>query len=152
MRNLKNDRILSTSKSSFLSNNFEKVEEYHKNLLLFKTPNHRPSEGNNIKLAIRNDKSEVYETLEAEYVSLPTICSLIYLGMAFEQRSSKPKLQGMTFGQISSRLDLTYAPSTITSQKPTERELDLIFEAMYVDYIAGQLLDILRNAPAAPAN
>nr|GFB54966.1 retrovirus-related Pol polyprotein from transposon TNT 1-94 [Tanacetum cinerariifolium] len=30
--------------------------------------------------------------------------------MAFEQRSSKPGLQSMTSGQISSGLDLTYAP------------------------------------------
>ncbi|GJU10386.1 retrovirus-related pol polyprotein from transposon TNT 1-94 [Tanacetum coccineum] len=41
----------------------------------------------------------------------------------------------MTSGQISSGLDLTYAPLTITSQKLTERELDLLFEDMYDDYI-----------------
>ncbi|GKC73154.1 retrovirus-related pol polyprotein from transposon TNT 1-94 [Tanacetum coccineum] len=41
--------------------------------------------------------------------------------MAFEQRSSKPGLQGMNSRQISSGLDLTSAPSIITSQKPTER-------------------------------
>nr|GFA50483.1 hypothetical protein [Tanacetum cinerariifolium] len=58
--------------------------------------------------------------------------------MAFEQRSSKPGLQRMTSGQISSGLDLTYAPSTITTQQPTEGELDLLFEAMYDDYIGGQ--------------
>ncbi|GJV46400.1 hypothetical protein Tco_1430936 [Tanacetum coccineum] len=40
--------------------------------------------------------------------------------MAFEQRSSKPRLQSMYSGQISSVLDLTYAPSTITTQQPTE--------------------------------
>nr|GFB30260.1 integrase, catalytic region, zinc finger, CCHC-type, peptidase aspartic, catalytic [Tanacetum cinerariifolium]GFB30308.1 integrase, catalytic region, zinc finger, CCHC-type, peptidase aspartic, catalytic [Tanacetum cinerariifolium] len=40
--------------------------------------------------------------------------------MAFEQRSSKPGLQCMTSGQISSGLNLTYAPSTITKQQPTE--------------------------------
>nr|GEX18076.1 retrovirus-related Pol polyprotein from transposon TNT 1-94 [Tanacetum cinerariifolium] len=40
--------------------------------------------------------------------------------MAFEQLSSKPELQIMTSGQISSGLDLTYAPSTITTQQPTE--------------------------------
>nr|GFB57180.1 hypothetical protein [Tanacetum cinerariifolium] len=40
--------------------------------------------------------------------------------MAFEQRSSKPRLQSMTSGKISSELDLTYAPSTITKQQPTE--------------------------------
>nr|GEW68425.1 retrovirus-related Pol polyprotein from transposon TNT 1-94 [Tanacetum cinerariifolium] len=39
---------------------------------------------------------------------------------------------------IGSGLDLTYAPSTITSQQPTEGELDLLFEAMYDDYIGGQ--------------
>nr|GEY44295.1 hypothetical protein [Tanacetum cinerariifolium] len=40
--------------------------------------------------------------------------------MAFDQRSSKPELQSMTSGQISSGLNLTYAPSTITTQQPTE--------------------------------
>nr|GFC74851.1 integrase, catalytic region, zinc finger, CCHC-type, peptidase aspartic, catalytic [Tanacetum cinerariifolium] len=58
--------------------------------------------------------------------------------MAFEQHSSKPGLQSMTSGQISSELDLTYAPSTITKQQPTECELDLLFEAMYDDYFGGQ--------------
>ncbi|GKA09948.1 retrovirus-related pol polyprotein from transposon TNT 1-94 [Tanacetum coccineum] len=37
------------------------------------------------------------------------------LAMAFEQSSLKPRLQSMTSGQISSGLDLTYAPSTITT-------------------------------------
>nr|GFA94443.1 integrase, catalytic region, zinc finger, CCHC-type, peptidase aspartic, catalytic [Tanacetum cinerariifolium] len=60
--------------------------------------------------------------------------------MAFEQRSLKPGLYSMTPGQISSGLDLTYAPSTITTQQPSEGELDLLFEAMYDDYIGGQPL------------
>ncbi|GJQ91414.1 retrovirus-related pol polyprotein from transposon TNT 1-94 [Tanacetum coccineum] len=71
--------------------------------------------------------------------------------MAFEQSSSKPRLQGMTSEQISSGLDLTYAVLTITSQKPTERELDLLFEAMYDDYIGGQPSAATRTAPAAQA-
>ncbi|GJT91401.1 retrovirus-related pol polyprotein from transposon TNT 1-94 [Tanacetum coccineum] len=48
-------------------------------------------------------------------------------------------------------LDLTYAPSTITSQKPIELELDILFEAMYDDYIGGQPSDTTRTAPVAPA-
>nr|GFA26291.1 integrase, catalytic region, zinc finger, CCHC-type, peptidase aspartic, catalytic [Tanacetum cinerariifolium] len=40
--------------------------------------------------------------------------------MAFEQRSSKPGLNSMTSGQISSGLDLTYAPSTIITQQPSK--------------------------------
>nr|GFB60460.1 Gag-Pol polyprotein [Tanacetum cinerariifolium] len=58
--------------------------------------------------------------------------------MAFEQRSLKPRLQSMTSGHISSGLDLTYAPSTITMQQPSEGELDLLFEAMNDDYFGGQ--------------
>nr|GEZ69226.1 Gag-Pol polyprotein [Tanacetum cinerariifolium] len=58
--------------------------------------------------------------------------------MAFEQRSSKPRLNSMTSRHISSGLDLTYAPPTITTQQPSEGELDLLFEAMYDDYIGGQ--------------
>ncbi|GJU54752.1 retrovirus-related pol polyprotein from transposon TNT 1-94 [Tanacetum coccineum] len=71
--------------------------------------------------------------------------------MAFEQSSSKPGLQSMTSGQISSGLDLTYAPSTITTQKPTEGELDLLFEAMYDDYIGGQPSSAPRTGLAAQA-
>nr|GEU81340.1 retrovirus-related Pol polyprotein from transposon TNT 1-94 [Tanacetum cinerariifolium] len=69
--------------------------------------------------------------------------------MAFKQRSSKPGLQSMTSGQISSGLDLTYAPLTITTQQPTESELDLLFEAMYDDYIGGQPLATARTVSAA---
>nr|GFD18112.1 retrovirus-related Pol polyprotein from transposon TNT 1-94 [Tanacetum cinerariifolium] len=69
--------------------------------------------------------------------------------MAFEQSSSKPELQSMTSGKISSRLNLTYAPSTITTQQPTKGELDLLFEAMYDDYIGGQLSATARTILAA---
>nr|GFC26112.1 integrase, catalytic region, zinc finger, CCHC-type, peptidase aspartic, catalytic [Tanacetum cinerariifolium] len=58
--------------------------------------------------------------------------------MAFERRSSKPGLNCMTSGHISSGLNLTYAPSTITTQQPSEGKLDFLFEAMYDDYIGGQ--------------
>nr|GEV92341.1 hypothetical protein [Tanacetum cinerariifolium] len=75
-----------------------------------------------------------------------------FLAMAFEQRSSKPELQSMTSGQISSGLDLTYAPSTITTQQPTEGELDLLFETMYDDYIGGQPSTAPRIVPAAQAH
>nr|GEV72689.1 hypothetical protein [Tanacetum cinerariifolium] len=62
-----------------------------------------------------------------------------FSAMAFEQSSLKPMLQSMTSGQISSGLDLIYAPSTITTQQPTKCELDLLFEAMYDDYDVDEL-------------
>nr|GFB42435.1 Gag-Pol polyprotein [Tanacetum cinerariifolium] len=55
----------------------------------------------------------------------------------------------MTSGQISSGLDLTYAASTITTQQPSEGELDLLFEAMYDDYIGGQPSTTARTVPPA---
>nr|GFC25505.1 retrovirus-related Pol polyprotein from transposon TNT 1-94 [Tanacetum cinerariifolium] len=55
---------------------------------------------------------KIIETMNVSFDELSAI--------AFEQCSSKPGLQSMTSGQISSRLDLTYAPSTITMQQPTE--------------------------------
>nr|GEZ77977.1 retrovirus-related Pol polyprotein from transposon TNT 1-94 [Tanacetum cinerariifolium] len=69
--------------------------------------------------------------------------------MAFEQRNSKPGLNSMTSRHISSGLDLTYALSTITTQQPSEGELDLLFEAMYDDYICGQPSATARTVPPA---
>nr|GFB86815.1 ribonuclease H-like domain-containing protein [Tanacetum cinerariifolium] len=57
----------------------------------------------------------------------------------------------MTSGQISSGLDLTYALSTITTQQPTEGELDSLFEAMYDDFIGGQPSATQRTVPAVQA-
>nr|GFB56887.1 integrase, catalytic region, zinc finger, CCHC-type, peptidase aspartic, catalytic [Tanacetum cinerariifolium] len=48
-----------------------------------------------------------------------------------------------------SGLDLTYALSTITMQQPSEGELDLLFEAMYDDYIGGQPSATARTVPPA---
>nr|GEV72621.1 hypothetical protein [Tanacetum cinerariifolium] len=71
--------------------------------------------------------------------------------MAFEQSISKPELQILTFRQIGSRLDLTYASSTIKTQQPTKGELDLLFEIMYDDYIGGQPSAAPRTILAAQA-
>nr|GEZ81228.1 hypothetical protein [Tanacetum cinerariifolium] len=85
--------------------------------------------------------NKIMETMNVSFDEL--------LAMAFEQRSSKPRLQCMTSGQISSGLDLTYAPSTITKQQPSEGELDLLFEALYNDYFGGQPSANAENVPPA---
>ncbi|GJT65224.1 hypothetical protein Tco_1016704 [Tanacetum coccineum] len=82
----------------------------------------------NFDLIYKRRTKKIMETMNVTFDELSAA--------AFEQSSSKPELQGMTSGQISSGLDLTYALSTITSQKPAERELDLLFEAMYDDNIS----------------
>nr|GFA23378.1 hypothetical protein [Tanacetum cinerariifolium] len=84
---------------------------------------------------------KIIETMNVSFDELST--------MTFEQRSSKPGLQSMTSGQISLGLDLTYALSIITTQQPTEGELDLLFKAMYDDYIGGQPSASARTVPPA---
>nr|GEU77962.1 retrovirus-related Pol polyprotein from transposon TNT 1-94 [Tanacetum cinerariifolium] len=94
----------------------------------------------------------VYNRKEKKIIETMNVTFDELSAMAFEQSSSKPGLQSMTFGQISSGLDLTYAPSTITTQQPTEGELDLLFEATYDDYIGGQLSTAPRTVLTAQAH
>ncbi|GKC97574.1 retrovirus-related pol polyprotein from transposon TNT 1-94 [Tanacetum coccineum] len=61
-----------------------------------------------------------------------------------------PKNDREDIGKLGAKgLDLTYASSTITTQQPTERELYLLFEAMYDDYIGGQPSAAPRTVPDA---
>ncbi|GKA04572.1 retrovirus-related pol polyprotein from transposon TNT 1-94 [Tanacetum coccineum] len=57
--NTKNNRVLSVSKISCIKNKEVEVEEQHRNLLLSRKKKHMSSECNNIKLVIRNAKTEV---------------------------------------------------------------------------------------------
>ncbi|GJU45850.1 hypothetical protein Tco_1203116 [Tanacetum coccineum] len=278
--NSNTDKVPSKSKSSFLSNNVEKIEENHRNSQIPKNQKHMPSECDNITLVIRNAKSEIicvmckqclvtanHDVCVLKYVNdmnsradnqstnaskrenqekhkenvkkskelgskrslassrpskprtcirwIPTgrifsmcgkltassntenkseksVCdnastsnpsepsskgfsnsaSLLgsslnrrtkkimetinvtfdeFSAMAFKQSSLKPGLQSMTSGQISSGLDLPYAPSTTTTQRPTEDKLDLLFEAMYDDHVGGQPSAAPRTVPDAQA-
>ncbi|GJX10361.1 putative RNA-directed DNA polymerase, eukaryota, reverse transcriptase zinc-binding domain protein [Tanacetum coccineum] len=67
-----------------------------------------------------------------------------------EEKKPKPdNLYGFVdLMENDSGLDLTYAPSTITTQKPTEHDVDLLFKAMYDDYISGQPSAAPRTSPA----
>nr|GEU89194.1 hypothetical protein [Tanacetum cinerariifolium] len=70
--------------------------------------------------------------------------------MAFEQNSSRPELQSMTSRQISFELKLTYAPSTITPQRPSERDMDILFEPLHNEFFGGRPAEAPRVIPAAP--
>nr|GEV25564.1 retrovirus-related Pol polyprotein from transposon TNT 1-94 [Tanacetum cinerariifolium] len=61
-----------------------------------------------------------------------------------------PKNDREYIGKLGAKgLDLTYAPSTITTQQPSEGELDLLFEAMYDDYIGSQSSATARTVSPA---
>nr|GFC65638.1 hypothetical protein [Tanacetum cinerariifolium] len=70
--------------------------------------------------------------------------------MAFEQNSSRPGLQSMTSEQISSELELTYAPSIITPQRPSESDLDILFEPLHNEFISGRPTEAPRVIHSAP--
>ncbi|GJU58156.1 hypothetical protein Tco_1235922 [Tanacetum coccineum] len=90
----------------------------HAPVIIVRTENGTEFKNQVLKVYNRRTK-KIIETMNVTFDEL--------LAMAFEQTSSKPGLQSMTSGQISSGLDLTYAPSTITTQQPSGRELDLLF-------------------------
>nr|GEZ17498.1 hypothetical protein [Tanacetum cinerariifolium] len=69
--------------------------------------------------------------------------------MAFEQNSSRPGLQSMTSGQISSKLELTYASLTITPQRPSKRDLDILFKPFHNEFIGGRPAEAPRVIHAA---
>nr|GEX92901.1 retrovirus-related Pol polyprotein from transposon TNT 1-94 [Tanacetum cinerariifolium] len=73
---------------------------------------------------------KIMETMNVTFDELST--------MAFEQNNSRPGLQSMTSGQISSE---TYASSTITPQRPSERDLDILFEPLHNEYLGEQVIE-----------
>nr|GFA06240.1 hypothetical protein [Tanacetum cinerariifolium] len=85
---------------------------------------------------------KIMETMNVTFDELST--------MAFEHNSSRPGLQCMTSGQISSELELTYAPSTITLQSPCEQDLDILFEPLHNEYLGGRPLEVPRTIHVAP--
>ncbi|GJR62660.1 retrovirus-related pol polyprotein from transposon TNT 1-94 [Tanacetum coccineum] len=72
--------------------------------------------------------------------------------MAFEQTSSKPGLQGMNSGQISSGFNLTYDPSIIQLKK-TQRnvKLDLLVRTLFIQTLTASTTTTTETAPT-PTN
>nr|GEV28324.1 retrovirus-related Pol polyprotein from transposon TNT 1-94 [Tanacetum cinerariifolium] len=181
--NSNSNRVSSKSKSSFLSNNVEKIEEHHRNSHIPKNQKHMSSECNNITLAIRKAKSKIVcvKCKQCLVIANHDVCVLNYVNdmnsrvdnqsanvsihenqKKHKANTKKSKELGSKGSLASSRpsktrtchssgLDLTYAPSTITIQQPTKGELDLLFEAMYDDYIGGQPLAAPRIVLVAQA-
>nr|GEY23029.1 putative ribonuclease H-like domain-containing protein [Tanacetum cinerariifolium] len=48
-----------------------------------------------------------------------------------------------------SELELTYAPSTITPQRPSKHDLDILFEPLHNEYLGGRSAEAPRAIPAA---
>nr|GFA66096.1 retrovirus-related Pol polyprotein from transposon TNT 1-94 [Tanacetum cinerariifolium] len=74
--------------------------------------------------------NKVMETMNVTFDEL--------LVTTFEQNSSRPDLQSMTSRQISSKLELSYDPLTITPQRPSEHDMDILFEPLHNEYLGGR--------------
>nr|GEV33395.1 retrovirus-related Pol polyprotein from transposon TNT 1-94 [Tanacetum cinerariifolium] len=70
--------------------------------------------------------------------------------MDFEQNSSRPDLQSLTSGQISSELELTYALSTIIPQILSVHDLDILFKPLHNEYRGGRPSEAPRTIHATP--
>nr|GEY28309.1 putative ribonuclease H-like domain-containing protein [Tanacetum cinerariifolium] len=92
--------------------------------------------------AIATATRKIMETMNVTFDELSA--------MAFEQNSSRPGLQSMTSGQISSELELTYASSIITPQRPSECDLDILFEPFHNEFLGGRPAEAPRVIPGAP--
>nr|GEW27942.1 hypothetical protein [Tanacetum cinerariifolium] len=98
---------------------------------------------NSVAYRVYNQRTrKIMETMNVTFDELSA--------MAFEQNSSRPCLQSMTSGQISFELELTYALSTITPQRPSERDLDILFEPLYNEYLGGRPAVAPQAIPVAP--
>nr|GEX37666.1 putative reverse transcriptase domain-containing protein [Tanacetum cinerariifolium] len=98
MSNTKNDRVPFASKSSCIKNKDVEVEENHRNLLLSKNKRHISSECNNVKLAIRNDKSEVVCAMCKQYLITTNhdVCVLNYVNdMNSRGKNQKAKVSNI---------------------------------------------------------
>nr|GEV23756.1 hypothetical protein [Tanacetum cinerariifolium] len=107
--NPKNDKALSKSKSSRLSNNLEKIEENHRNLLSFSNQRHMSSECNNIKLDIWNAKFEVVCAMCKQcLITIHDVCLLNYVNVSNIVNQKKHKAQVWKPKNVGSKERLAY--------------------------------------------
>ncbi|GJZ35287.1 hypothetical protein Tco_0581104 [Tanacetum coccineum] len=141
--NIKNDRIPSASKSSRTKNKEVEVEEHHRKLLLSKNKKHMSSECNNIKLVIRNDKSEVICAMckQCLITANHDVCVLNYVNdmnsrdanqsenvsNVANQKKHKPKVKKSKKLGSKERLDspMHSKPRSCLRWSPTRRSFDL---------------------------
>nr|GEV10564.1 hypothetical protein [Tanacetum cinerariifolium] len=92
---------------------------------------------NSVAYRVYNQRTKkIIETMNVTFDELSA--------MDFEQNSSRPGLQSLTSGQISSELELTYAPLIISPQRPSERDLNILFEPLHNEYPSGLPSETLR--------
>nr|GEW67365.1 hypothetical protein [Tanacetum cinerariifolium] len=130
-------------KNQVLKEHFDSVGITHENSAA-KTPQQNGVVECKNRTLVEAARTMIRKTMETMNVTFDELSA-----MAFEQNSLRPGLQSMTSRQISSELELTYAPSTITLQRPSKRDLDILFEPLYNEFLGGRSAEAPRAIPAA---
>nr|GEX13398.1 copia protein [Tanacetum cinerariifolium] len=174
--NTKNDNVPSASKSSCSKNKEVEVEEHLRDLPLSKNKNIYHLNVLTLGLLFRMINQKLFVLCLFLWAkAIATVCytqnrSIIHRrfnktpydlindrkpDISFLHVFSAlcyPKNDREDIGKLGAKgLDLTYAPSKITTQQPTEGELDLLFEAVYDDHFGGQPSATPRTVLAAQA-
>nr|GEZ29332.1 hypothetical protein [Tanacetum cinerariifolium] len=120
-------------KNQVLKEYFDSVGITHETSAV-KTPQQNRVVERRNRTLVKASRTIVYNRRTRKIMETMNVTFDELLAMAFEQNSSRPGLQSMTSGKISSELELTYAPSTTTPQRPSERDLDILFEPLHNEY------------------
>ncbi|GJY56143.1 gag-pol polyprotein [Tanacetum coccineum] len=120
--NPKSDKVPFKSRSSYLSNKLEKIKENHRSLQSSNNLDHTSSECNNIKLAIRNEKSEYVNGMKSRKKNQSA-----YVSKSANQKKHKPKVRKPKKVGSKERLasPKPSTPSSCLRWSPTGRMFDL---------------------------
>nr|GEV97508.1 integrase, catalytic region, zinc finger, CCHC-type, peptidase aspartic, catalytic [Tanacetum cinerariifolium] len=112
---------------------------------------------------IKNSLKKIYVRLQAHVIIVRTDNGTEFknhvlkeyldsVGITHETSAAKtPQQNRVVDAKIihCSELELTYAPSTITHQRPSEWDLDILFEPLHNEYLGGRPSEAPRAIPAA---
>nr|GEW05206.1 uncharacterized mitochondrial protein AtMg00810-like [Tanacetum cinerariifolium] len=160
-----NDWVPSSSNNSRSKNKEVDVEAHHRKLLLSRNKKHVSSECNNVKLATQNVKSKVVCAMSIANECFTQNRSIIHRRFnktPYELINERkpdisffhvfgalcyPKNDREDIGKLGAKGDISF----FIGYSVYSCELDLLFEAMYDDYIGGQLSTAQQTVLAAQA-
>nr|GEY39859.1 hypothetical protein [Tanacetum cinerariifolium] len=157
-RNTKNNRVPSASKSSCSKNKGVDVEEHLRNFLLSNNKKHTSSECNKFKLATQNVNSKVVCAM-CKKKQKPKVKKTKKVGSIERHASPKPskprpflRKPDISFLHVFDALCYPENDREDIGKLGPRGKLDLLFEAMYDDYIGGQPSTAPRTVSAVQAH
>nr|GEV61959.1 retrovirus-related Pol polyprotein from transposon TNT 1-94 [Tanacetum cinerariifolium] len=95
----------------------------------------------------KNDREDIGKLGAKSDIGFFIGYSANYVAYRVYNRRTKKIMETMN---VTSELELTYAPLTITPQRPSERDLDILFEPLHNEYLGDRPSEAPRTIPAVP--